>query len=157
MKQSSSSLESLPRSSPDVIAHGVFLGLSLMVMIASILLQNSDSAGDSRLQWGGNGQGFALPPLCIAKRLTGYDCPGCGLSRSFVALAHGEWSESLAFNPVGWYWFGFIAGQIPYRAVQIYRIRRGRREFDLSTWGTAIIVVGMVALFIQWLARHVFL
>src|SRR5688500_14697882 len=45
-----------------------------------------------------------LPPLCSWKSLTGVDCPGCGLTRSFIALAHGQWRESLRFNPAGPIW-----------------------------------------------------
>src|SRR5712671_4868428 len=35
-----------------------------------------------------------LPPLCVARPYLGVKCPGCGLTRSFVYLAHGDvWSS----------------------------------------------------------------
>lgn len=42
------------------------------------------------------------PVICPFRRLTGLPCPGCGLTRSWVYLAHGWWRESLAAHPFGW-------------------------------------------------------
>lgn len=39
--------------------------------------------------------------LCWFRRLSGLPCPGCGLTRSVVALAQGELRASLAFHPFG--------------------------------------------------------
>jgi len=36
---------------------------------------------------------------CPFKALTGMDCPGCGLQRSFLALLQGHLSESFLFYP----------------------------------------------------------
>jgi hypothetical protein len=43
----------------------------------------------------------ALPALCLTKRMFGIPCPGCGLTHSWVAAAHGEFAASLAANPFG--------------------------------------------------------
>jgi len=40
---------------------------------------------------------FFLP--CPFKTLTGFDCPGCGFQRSFVALLKGNWQESFHLYP----------------------------------------------------------
>lgn len=37
--------------------------------------------------------------LCILHRTTGLPCPGCGVTRGLMHLAHGEWSEALGANP----------------------------------------------------------
>lgn len=40
-------------------------------------------------------------PLCFFKYLTHLDCPGCGLTRSFISISHGQFTEALRFNLLG--------------------------------------------------------
>lgn len=46
--------------------------------------------------------------LCWSRILLHRDCPGCGLTRSFVALAGGHLGRALACNPTGPVVFGAI-------------------------------------------------
>ena len=47
-------------------------------------------------------QGNRLPFLgCPLRYLTGIPCPTCGMTRSFMAIAQGHWSQALAQH-----WFG---------------------------------------------------
>jgi hypothetical protein len=41
------------------------------------------------------------PVLCPFRLLTGLPCPGCGLTRSWVHLMHGQLSAATAANPFG--------------------------------------------------------
>ena len=45
--------------------------------------------------------GETLPTLCWIRAATGYECPTCGLSRSFVAFFHGDLVHAFRFHPVG--------------------------------------------------------
>jgi hypothetical protein len=36
---------------------------------------------------------------CTIKSLTGYECPGCGMQRAFIALLKGDLASSFAYNP----------------------------------------------------------
>ncbi len=43
----------------------------------------------------------AGPTVCPLRALTGLPCPGCGLTRSWVWLLHGEPGQAMAANPFG--------------------------------------------------------
>jgi hypothetical protein len=56
-----------------------------------------------------------LPESCMSWRVLGLRCPGCGLTRSFVFLAHGDVASSLAVHRVGWVLALAVLLQFPYR------------------------------------------
>lgn len=47
------------------------------------------------------GQIAHLPSICPFYNLTGLPCPGCGLTRAFVCLGHGQWREAWHWHPLG--------------------------------------------------------
>ena len=61
----------------------IWLGLSAM-FAASVLWRPSDN-------------GIILCPF---RALTGYPCPGCGMTRAFSAIAHGEPLTAVLYNPL---------------------------------------------------------
>jgi uncharacterized protein DUF2752 len=40
-------------------------------------------------------------PICLFRYMTGLPCPGCGLTRSFSCILHGDFSHSYDFHPFG--------------------------------------------------------
>lgn len=38
--------------------------------------------------------------FCIFKQLTGLPCPGCGSTRAFVHLLHGDIKQAMWYNPL---------------------------------------------------------
>jgi hypothetical protein len=40
-------------------------------------------------------------PGCIFHRLTGLECPGCGMTRAVHAMLHGDARGAFRFNPLG--------------------------------------------------------
>jgi hypothetical protein len=59
--------------------------------------------------------GRPLPHLCYSRLLLGIDCPGCGLTRSFIHLVHGDVAASFTANRAGWLLFLATLLQVPYR------------------------------------------
>lgn len=85
---------------------------------------------------------WPLPSACYSKSQFHVDCPGCGLTRSFIHLAHGRVSESLALNRIGWLMALAVLLQIPYRTAAVL----GRRTDPLGKrfpqlFGTMLIVL----------------
>jgi hypothetical protein len=65
--------------------------------------------------------GILLPPTCVSWNLFGIRCPGCGLTRSFVYLAHGDWSAAWQMHRLGWLLFAVLLAQFPYRILALCR------------------------------------
>lgn len=104
--------------------HRFMLGLSIIVIVAALLLRVGDS-GHVQPKWLPN---LPLPVMCGSRAFFGIECPGCGLTRSFVALAGGDLDESLAFHRIGWVLALAVVLQIPYRLFLLRELRFGVPE-----------------------------
>lgn len=71
-----------------------------------------------------------LPRLCIWYRLTGTDCPFCGLVRSLFALADGSFALAMEYHPFGPFVFGAV---IFFLAGSLYAWFTGK-AFSLLAW-----------------------
>lgn len=96
----------------------------------------------------------ALPESCTFKKTLGIGCPGCGLTRSFIKIADGDFGGAWHFNPVGFPFFLLVVGQIPYRIAQLWRIRNNRPQWRPIRISTIIVVSLAILLIIQWLIRY---
>ncbi|MBL7686032.1 MAG: DUF2752 domain-containing protein, partial [Deltaproteobacteria bacterium] len=88
-------------------------------------------------------------PLCFFHSMTHLDCPGCGLVRSFISLAHGQFIQSIRYNamgPVLFFVFALYLIQLLSKLFRTYHF-----EFKLSSrW----IVTSFGILFWgQWLIK----
>jgi hypothetical protein len=39
-----------------------------------------------------------IPDICVFKRLTGYQCPGCGMTHAFLSLGRFQFAEAFQYN-----------------------------------------------------------
>jgi hypothetical protein len=97
--------------------HREMLAISCLIIIASFLLRVHPDKEKVGLQ-GVNS--ISLPPLCLSYEWFGIRCPGCGLTRSFIFLAHGDLQASMSIHPLGWLLACAVLLQIPYRIHAIY-------------------------------------
>ena len=92
-----------------------------------------------------------LPELCTMKRSLEMDCPGCGLTRCFISLAHGRLGDALRFNAAGYLLFAVVLYQLPYRGIQLWYLRRYRTDRCHNAWLAVVVVWVLVgALIAQW-------
>ncbi len=74
------------------------VALCLGAVLTAALLRPVAAGSGGRLSVAG----VALPGVCAFREATGIPCPGCGLTRSWVAALHGDLAGSLRFHPLGW-------------------------------------------------------
>lgn len=101
--------------------HREMLALACGIIVLSFLLvvRNDEHAAFILLP------NWPIPTTCPSQTIFHVDCPGCGLTRSFIFLAHGNWHEALLRNRMGWLVALAVIAQIPYRIVAL--LGRNRR------------------------------
>jgi len=102
---------------------------------------------------------FQLPETCMSRRIFGVSCPGCGLTRSFVAVAHGDIRMGIKANTMGPMLYLLCWLQIPYRIFRYFGCGSSlearpqlSRAADLIIW---ILLIGLVFTWILRLAVEI--
>ena len=93
--------------------------------------------------------GTPLGALCWLHAAFGIDCPMCGMTRSFVALAHGRVGDAFAFHPAGPLLFvAMVALVVAVAIVAVRRARplveRKRFMFTFQSVAIACLAIGVV-------------
>ncbi len=88
-------------------------------------------------------------PKCTFHTITGYNCPGCGMTRASIALARFQVVESLKYNAVIIY--GFICYFI-FMVVQAGHVFLKTVSFNEKILGI-LIYIGVGILIIQWIVK----
>lgn len=95
--------------------HRDMLMIALVVIACSFSLKVVNGQQVAFRWW----PAWVAPETCGSRRWFGVDCPGCGLTRSFVYLSQGEIRNSVAVNRVGWVLALSVLAQIPYRIASL--------------------------------------
>jgi hypothetical protein len=90
--------------------------------------------------------------LCPFRALTHHPCPGCGMTRAFCALAHGELWRAIKLNPFSQ--LLFLAALVAWAraAAAVFRVERLRSALDRLPRPTTFVSGAMLALVIAWWA-----
>ena len=67
--------------------------------------------------------------LCVFKQVCGQPCFGCGLTRSVICTAHGQWTHALLYNPFG---LLILPAAMAYVLIRSWPARRWRE--GLESW-----------------------
>ena len=91
----------------------------------------------------------ALPPLCTFRQLVGLPCLTCGMTRAWVAMAHGHPGQGLGWNPLGVALFLATVGALLYGIARslgapALRVERTPRE------GRVVSVVIVLTIAVNW-------
>jgi hypothetical protein len=92
---------------------------------------------------------YPLPPSCVSRTLLGLNCPGCGLTRSFIHLAEGDWAASWRCHRLGGLLAAVLILQVPYRLVAL---RRHGRPLIPTRWQGRLGLALIALLIVNWLA-----
>ncbi|HTL73960.1 MAG TPA: DUF2752 domain-containing protein [bacterium] len=95
-------------------------------------------------------------PVCQFHRLTGLDCPGCGMTRAAYALLHGDWRTALHDNALLVAVLGGLALRGGWLAVNRARGRRNGELFR-AKWLWPLLVVAVVFAVLRNLPAFAFL
>lgn len=126
--------------------HGLMLVIACAVSALAFLLHELP---DGRVAVRGFAQ-LPLPQACASRAIFGLRCAGCGLTRSIIHLAEGDWRASWHDHRLGGLFAIVIALQVPYR---LYALLRRPERPGLSTFWLAALGYALVALLIaNWLA-----
>ena len=135
----------LAQAKPDPVFHWIWLTISTVVVLLAITMsiENRERVALPGMTW-------PVPELCTTKAWLGIACPGCGMTRSFISAGHGRWTEAWSYNVIGIPLFWITVFQIPYRAIQLWRIRRQQPEFQLGTLATAVFLLILLVMVATW-------
>jgi hypothetical protein len=92
---------------------------------------------------------YPLPQSCVARTLLGFNCPGCGLTRSFIHLAEGDWASSWRSHRLGGLMAAALIFQVPYR---LLALRRPDRPLIPTRWQGWLGLLLIALLIGNWLA-----
>lgn len=138
-----------PESSAPRGRHIEMLVISSLALLASFLL----SVGPGERVHVTRFSSFPIPKTCMTQEIFGVSCPGCGLTRSFVHLAHFDWQASWDMHRIGWLMFLATLIQIPYRTHALLSKNGTFVPVSLAkAFGNALIVL----LIANWLCGIIF-
>jgi hypothetical protein len=123
--------------------HWLFLAVAtLIAMLAWALevLPNERVAFRGFPEW-------PLPHSCFSRAALGVSCPGCGLTRSFVYLARGDWHNAWREHRLGWLLAAIVALQFPYRG---WALASGSRAALSPHFATGLAIIVAALLVINW-------
>jgi hypothetical protein len=100
---------------PDLLGHLVLLLVCGGIVAASMILSPTDAVVSFL--------GFEIPELCMWRRMTSLSCPGCGMTRSFTYMGHGQIVDAFRLHMLGPFLYTLVVVQIPLRVMRLWQSR----------------------------------
>lgn len=96
------------------------------------------------------GTSVHLPDLCQFKQLFGRDCPGCGMTRSFVYTARLQLADAWAVQPIGTLLAILLAASVPHRIFKIAQLHTGQSVRSTTKAEVYIAITLVVLTYGRW-------
>ncbi|MFN3189609.1 MAG: DUF2752 domain-containing protein [Aureliella sp.] len=147
----SGSAKTLPRlgTAKRDYSAAVWFGGALLVLIGALMLEVR--GGDLVALVGTD---FTMPETCSLRGRFGIDCPGCGLTRSFIYIAHGDFRSAWTLHWVAPIIFAYVLIQLPialWYGVQTASHRRENVGYRRVIWfNERFLVVIALLLLARW-------
>jgi len=93
-----------------------------------------------------------IMPPCILHSFTGLYCPGCGGTRAFVALSHGQIFKSFYYHPLIVYTVVCFVWYFTKRATKA--ISGGKVNIPILKQTTLISIAAIIVI-VNWLLRNI--
>lgn len=125
--------------------HKIILFVCVVILAGALIFRVSDS--ELYLF------GYKWPIKCMLYETFKVKCALCGLTRSFCALAHGDFFAGVRFHPLGPALFAFVCIQVPYRIYRLLVKTDGAKTKLIRLSGglnSGLAVIVVVAIFINW-------
>jgi hypothetical protein len=129
-----------------------WLHLAFLLTAAAVILCSLIMTSEGKTTVRVPGLPIQMPETCTSRRVWNMDCPGCGLTRSFINMSHGEVQKAFSFNPAGPFVYLFVLIQIPWHGYQLFRLLKMRRPVE-SAWLFVPLYGMSAAVLFQWLWR----
>lgn len=82
--------------------------------------------------------GHGIP--CVFHLITGLQCPGCGMTRAVISIAHGDIGQAFEYNALSVTLVPVVIIYLCYRGIRY--IRDGREEF--RAWEIVFLLTGLI-------------
>ena len=94
---------------------------------------------------------FQLPLGCPFKAITGLPCPGCGGTRAFVALLHGQFMEAVMTNPLSVLLIFFLIIAPAWLFVDCWRGTKTLQRVMMGKWPVWAIILVAIIIAANWI------
>ena len=130
----------LKRSYDDLFLNIVLFLLCLFPVLLSLFLVTDGETTGLVFNFQINIKG-----TCIFKSLTGYNCPACGMTRSFIYMSDLNFKKAWNINSAGALLYVFCILQSLYRLILIIGVRIDKYRFIRLSGFAYLILIGFIA------------
>lgn len=89
-------------------------------------------------------------PLCFFKYMSHLDCPGCGLTRSFISLSHGQFVDAIHFNVLGPFIYFYFLLYLLKHLINLISNKNLNFHWQLPGWFSVFFIL---LFFGQWILK----